>query len=268
MNAVSDNIFLLVIMGMGGTLLLVVSFIVLQMRNQNKLMREREMQQEKEIEHQKSLLAAIIQSQEGERKRIGQDLHDDVGAALSSLRLKIDMLKADELKADDFKAFASAYKQSIDHIITDVRHISHNLSPPRLALFGLNAALEDLTDIIPRSGLKLSLNNNAADVIAKLDITVATALYRIFEELIHNTIKHAAASSVFIELYRNDNSLVVDYQDDGIGLSSGANAKAGMGMQNMESRLTMIGATYQLGEENKKGFSIRITHVLTDGHAG
>jgi signal transduction histidine kinase len=238
MNAVADNIYLLVLAGMGGAIFLVVAFVFLYMRNQNKLLVQRELQQQAEIEHQKSLLAAVIQSQEGERKRIGQDLHDDVGAALSNLRLTMDMVDAGIITTDSFKKFASSYKQSIDHIITDVRHISHNLSPPRLSLFGLNAALEDLTDVIPRSGIKLALDNNAADILAVLDITIATTLYRVFEELIHNTIKHAAANHIFITLSVENKLLTIDYKDDGIGLpmDDGKKIIKGMGMQNIESR--------------------------------
>ena len=265
MNAAADNIYLLVIAGMGGAVFLVVAFIVLHMRNQNKLLVQRELLQQAEIEHQKSLLSAVIRSQETERKRIGQDLHDDVGAALSNLRLTIDMFDSNTITPDNFKKFALNYKQSIDHIITDVRHISHNLSPPRLSLFGLNAALEDLADIIPRSGLKLSLKNKATDVLAKLDITIATTLYRVFEELIHNTIKHAAASSITIDIAYADDTLTVIYKDDGIGLplNNGNIQMKGMGMQNIESRLNMINAAYQLAEAGHKGFSINITYTLT-----
>ncbi|GAB3936531.1 sensor histidine kinase [Mucilaginibacter myungsuensis] len=262
MSAVTDNIFFLVFAGTGGAFLLVIAFIALHMRNQNHLLQEREMAQEKEIEHQKNLLSTVIRSQEAERKRIGQDLHDDVGAALSRLRLKVDMFNAADITPMDFKAFAQSCKQEIDHIVTDVRHISHNLSPPRLALFGLNAALEDLTDVIPRSGLKLLLDNQAMDTIGHLDLTIATALYRIFEELIQNTIKHAAASSIRINIYTEAGKLVLGYADDGIGLNSADPKKAGMGMQNMESRLSMINATYRLGEADQRGFSIHITCPL------
>jgi len=262
MNAVSDNIFLLVIGGMGGAILLVVLFIALHMRNQNRLLLERELMQEKEIEHQKSLLATVIQSQEAERRRIGQDLHDDVGAALSRLRLTVDMLNANTITPENFKTFSASCKQEIDHIITDVRHISHNLSPPRLALFGFNAALEDLTDIIPRSGIKLTLDNSAMDIMPNLDITVTTALYRIFEELVNNTIKHAAANAITIKLYPESGYLIMNYSDNGIGLKSSGSGKAGMGMQNMESRLSMINASYELGPQDTKGFSINIKYTL------
>lgn len=263
MKDAADNILLFLIGGTGAAFLLVILFIALHMRNQNRLLQEREMAQEKEIEHQKALLSTVIRSQEDERRRIGQDLHDDVGAALSRLRLKVDMQNAGAITPQEFKAFAISCKTEIDHIITDVRHISHNLSPPRLALFGLNAALEDLTDIIPRSGLKLVLDNQAMDTITQLDISVATALYRIFEELIHNTVKHAAASTVTIKIMLNEGKLVIDYADNGIGLRSADPKKAGMGMQNMESRLNMINAGYRLGPADQRGFSINIVHVLS-----
>lgn len=262
MNAVADNIFILVAGGMGGAVLLVIAFIALHMRNQNKLLQERELQQQTEIEHQKSLLSAVIQSQETERKRIGQDLHDDVGAGLSNLRLTLDMLDHNTITPEGFKKFAAAYKQSIDHVITDVRHISHNLSPPRLSLFGLSAALEDLTDIIPRSGIKLNLANQATEVITGLDITVTTTLYRVFEELINNTIKHAAASHIAIKLSADVKTLLIEYNDDGIGLQLNGKLNKGMGMQNIESRLNMINAGYEISSATNSGFHITISYSL------
>lgn len=264
MNAVTDNIYLLVTAGMGGAILLVIAFVVLHMRNQNRLLLQRELLQQAEIDHQKSLLSAVIQSQEAERKRIGQDLHDDVGAALSNLRLTIDMFDHNNITPEAFKKFSLTYKQSIDHIITEVRHISHNLSPPRLTLFGLNAALEDLADIIPRSGLKLVFKNNAVDSLAKLPVTVATTLYRVFEELIHNTIKHAAANCIFITLNQENETLLIEYKDDGIGLQMDKVKKTvkGMGMQNLESRLNMINALFEIGDGGQQGFCIIITYNL------
>jgi signal transduction histidine kinase len=93
MQNTTDNIYILVILGMAGTFLLVVSFIFFSMRNQNKLLRQRQHFQQAQIEHQKELLRAVIESQEAERKRIGQDLHDDVGTTVSGLRLLIEMFK-------------------------------------------------------------------------------------------------------------------------------------------------------------------------------
>jgi len=90
MQVSPDNIYILITLGMAGTLILVSSFILYSIRNQNKLLRQREQFQQAELAHQKELLGAVIASQEAERKRIGQDLHDDVGTTLSGLRLLIE----------------------------------------------------------------------------------------------------------------------------------------------------------------------------------
>lgn len=265
MNVTTDNIYVLVIAGMVSAFLLVMGFILLHVRGQNKLLQQRELLQKAEIEHQKSLLSAVIQSQETERKRIGRDLHDDVGSALANLRLTIDMFKANKLPSpEDLNQFSAVCKNAIDRIITDVRHISHNLSPPRLTLFGLNSALEDLVDIIPRSGLKLVLVNPTPEILGKLDITAATTLYRVFEELIHNTIKHAAAAHIYITIGQDAGTLTIGYRDDGVGIHTAGERKTkkGMGMQNIESRLNMIKAVYEISEIGQPGFTISIKYTL------
>ena len=90
-----------------------------------------------ELHHSEQLLHATLLSQEEERKRIGRDLHDDVGASLSNLK----MIMAQAVEAT---AHTPAYKPLIDNIITTVRNISHSLSPPGLALFGLENTLHEL----------------------------------------------------------------------------------------------------------------------------
>jgi signal transduction histidine kinase len=125
MQNTTDNIYILVILGMGGTFLLVVSFILFSIRNQNKLLRQRQHFQQAQIDHQKELLRAVIESQEAERKRIGQDLHDDVGTTVSGLRLLIEMFKpGDDVKAHE--DFTQSTKTIIDKVVKDVRNISHN----------------------------------------------------------------------------------------------------------------------------------------------
>src|SRR5687767_11363040 len=89
MQEVADNIYLLLIIGMFGTVLLVVIFILINIRSKNKLLRQQRKTQEAALQHQKDLLHATINSQEEERKRIGSDLHDEVGSALSTLRMYI-----------------------------------------------------------------------------------------------------------------------------------------------------------------------------------
>ena len=256
-----DNIYILVILGMVGSFLMVGSLILLYVRNQNKILKQRQQLQFKEIEHQKELLQAIIESQETERKRIGQDLHDDVGTALSSLRLTIEMFKPAS-EEDNNNKHVKLSKEIIDKVIRDVRYISHNLSPPTLSYYGLAAAIEEKASFINNSGqLTISLINNAEQVLKVISLPASVALYRVLEELINNTIKHAGATQSIIKIAAADNALLIAYSDNGKGMDASA-VVVGMGMQNIESRLTVINADYVIDTAAGQGFRVNITYPL------
>src|ERR1700743_1722640 len=185
-----DNIFVLVALATCGTFLMVTSFLAIYIRNQKKLLKQRQQLQQAELTHQKELLQAVIESQEEERKRIGRDLHDDVGTAISSLRLIIEMFKPVN-KDNEYHRFIESSKKIIDKMMTDVRNISHNLSPVTLTYYGLGVAVEELCTIISQSGtLEVTLTNNAEALLEKLNLSASIALYRVLAELLNNTIKH------------------------------------------------------------------------------
>ncbi|GGH15814.1 hypothetical protein GCM10007352_24820 [Mucilaginibacter phyllosphaerae] len=245
---------------MGGTFLLVASFIFFSIRNQNRLLKQRQQFQQAQIAHQKELLKAVIESQEAERKRIGQDLHDDVGTTASGLRLLIEMFKPTGGEDKNHQDFKQSSKTIIDKIVKDVRNISHNLSPTTLRYYGLIAAVTEHCTIINQSGkLEISLTNNAERELDQLHLNTATALYRVLEELLNNTIKHSGASKANIGLVTDTQNLHITYADNGKGLPTDTETvKKGMGMQNIESRLLNINATYSLEPYSGKGFRIKI----------
>jgi signal transduction histidine kinase len=256
---VGDNIYLLVIMCTGGIALLVISFVILFIRNQNKLLKQRENSHQTAMDHQKKLLHAVIHSQEEERKRIGQDLHDEVGGSLSNLRMLINRLNNNAGEPDNVPP-AQVYKQLIDKIIDDVRNISHNLSPPGLELFGFSEALEELKDIISKAhGSLISITNHAVISTDTLPKHVALALIRVLQELVTNTLKHAKANHIGISLFMKSDLLSIHYTDNGIGYDNrDKNLKKGMGVQNIESRLMMINARYSVKTSVGNGFSMFI----------
>ena len=259
MQAVTENIYMLVLLGMIGMMLLVVAFILINSRGQNKMLRQRQQMQQAELAHQKDLLHTVIDSQEAERKRIGQDLHDDVGTALSSLRMTIEMLHAGQAAAEEEK-YVSLSKDIIDKVIKDVRHISHNLSPPMLSYYGLVPAIEEKCAFINQSGqLKIELIDEAGQALQQPAFEVLLAFYRVLEELINNTIKHAGATKGAIKFStENATGIVIDYIDNGKGIGKNLKKK-GMGLQNIESRLTVVGANYTIAAEGE-GFNMLITY--------
>jgi len=250
MQKVTDNIFLLVLFAMVGTFILVAAFIFFFLKYQRNISRQKEALQKAELEHGEQLLNATLLSQEEERKRIGRDLHDDVGASLSNLKM---------IMAQNTDITSDKHKPLIDNIITTVRNISHSLSPPGLDLFGLEFTLQELLDTFNTSGgIQVHFENETGKKIDALGEKTALALYRVIQELLSNTIKHAHAKNVFIKFFIANNSIAVTYQDDGKGLSAGNDKKTGMGMQNIEARLKMIQASFTLCTPETKGFFITI----------
>ncbi|HEK21082.1 MULTISPECIES: sensor histidine kinase [unclassified Mucilaginibacter] len=260
----NDNTAVLIILAMLGVFLAVGTFIIYSIRNQNKLLRQRQEFQKAQLAHQKELLKATIESQENERKRIGQDLHDDVGTTISGLRLLIEMFKPAHPDDDNLKEFTQTSKSIIDKIVKDVRNISHNLSPTTLRYYGLPAAITEHCTIINQSGkLSITFDNQAEAELQALHITVATALYRVLEELLNNTIKHSGANRATIGIKKLENNIVINYNDNGKGITISHDIfKKGMGMQNIESRLLNIDAIYSIQPYNGQGFGIEITYPL------
>lgn len=247
----TDNIYILLLLGMTGMTLLACAVILFYIRNQKRLQRQREA----EIRYQKELTYAVIQSQETERKRIGRDLHDDVGSALSNLKLFTVQLQSHRPEAIElYKAFRS----QVDVILDKVRSISHILSPAELEMFGLEESIEELCLTIHRTGaLEVTFDNQAADGLKKLSYERALALYRVLQELFTNTVKHAGATGVSVSISRGDGLLRCTYRDNGRGLGK-VRAGNGIGMRNIESRLSMIGARYHLQDPAEGGFGIWI----------
>lgn len=257
MQKVADNIYLLLIIGMFGTVLLVTIFILINIRNRNKLLRQQRKAQETALQHQKELLHATINSQEEERKRIGSDLHDEVGSALSTLRMYIQKF-TDEPDAGKTSEFGIKSRSMIDSIITNTRNISHDLSPITGGAYGLSDALEDHCDQVNEAGrVAVSLSIANETVLNQLNHNHALALYRVVRELMKNTVTHAEAKHIAIDFKDNDGQLYLNYKDDGKGMDKTTRQK-GMGMNNIESRLGMIGASYEIHTGPGRGFEIAI----------
>lgn len=256
MQKITDNIFLLVLMAMAGTVIMAASFIFFFLRYQRNIAKQKEAMQQAALEHNEQLLNTTLLSQEEERKRIGRDLHDDVGAALSNLKMII---------AQGGENNTERQKPLIDNIISTVRNISHSLSPPGLDLFGLEFTLQEWFDSFNNgSHLQVHFTNTIGPAIDQIDKQSALALFRVIQELLSNTLKHAAAKNVRIDFFSAGNVTGVTYTDDGKGFTNIAKKKSGMGMQNIEARLKMIGATFDIQTEPGKGFTIKIVLPATE----
>ena len=258
------NIYILIIISVAGVSLIIIGFILLQVRNQHRLLQQQKELAVAELAHQKKLLEAEITSQETERLRIGKDLHDEVGSVLSSLRLLIEGHTEKNQSIAAVAEFDTRSKKIIDRVINNVRQISHNLSPRISGDFGFYDAISELGDTVNNSGaISLALDFNERNTVLTINNTTAMAIYRVVAELINNTIKHAKATAIYITITIKENNMEISYADDGIGfLFSSDKTSKGMGLQNIESRLNMVHAKWWLPASDKKGFNIAISVSL------
>jgi signal transduction histidine kinase len=241
-------------------ILILSIYFYTQKAKRNKLLAAQKMQ-EAEITHQKDLLESVITSQEAERKRIGMDLHDEVGAALSTLRIKIEQHAGEATTAP---AVTENYKSDIDKIIANMRNISHALSPRIAGNFGFYDAVHELADGVNRSGtinMQIHFDENNLPVFANEQAPMA--LYRVIAELVNNTLKHARAQNIQLTVAVADDTMQMAYSDDGIGMAQNPGTAArGMGMQNIESRLGIIGATWAVQQPEAGGYGVAISVPL------
>lgn len=251
-----DSIYLLVFYSVLGIFVLITFFLLLYIKGQNLIWKQKRALQDSQIQQQKDLLNAVIESQEIERKRIGEDLHDEIGGTLSAIKLMLNVSKDQENRQEVLRSA----RQLIDKTIGSVRHIAHDLSPPGLSMFGLYTTIETFADAINRSGdIEIEIVHNPLVEKRFLEERTELALYRVITQLIANTLKHANATKITIQFNPSASKLLIDYSDNGVGFDLSILTKHhGIGVQNIKSRLQMIDANFELESSADRGFRMLI----------
>ena len=201
------------------------------------------------IRLQKERIHAEITMQEMERKRIANDLHDSLGPLLSTAKLYIHSIS---VSSDEDKQLLDRAGTYIDETITGLREISYNLVPGSLSRNGLTEALKEY---INRLNTARVLN---IELIIDGPISVAKEnevhLFRIIQEIIHNTVKHAKATNLQLKFTRDEGDQLIVITDDGIGFDpAGIRKSGGLGLKSIESRCEMLNASMQLISAKGKG---------------
>ena len=208
-------------------------------------------QQRRNLELHRLNILAEITTLEKERTRIAADLHDELGPLLSAIKFKINSV--DTVDAEDQFQLEKA-STHIDDLITRLREIAGNLMPSVLLRKGLVAALHQFVDNVARSNLQITLNHpTLPDMAQEKSINI----YRIVQEITHNTIKHARATHLVIELSLNGQTLVLKTEDNGVGFdySNKSKENTGLGLRNLKSRAEIMGGTFAVESKSGKGTS-------------
>jgi signal transduction histidine kinase len=208
---------------------------------------------------EKRVLNAIIQTEEKERRRLAKDLHDGLGPLLSTVKMAVSSLTQIENDAKS-KEIIENSDLVITEAIRSLKEISNNLSPHVLDNFGLASAIRSFSGKISSTkAIKISFNSNMQD--DRLEYNTEVVLYRVVCELINNTIKHAKAKNIEIELTRHNKILTMVYKDDGQGFDVKSvlyGHTEGMGYENILSRVKSIKGIINVESDNEIGIKVLI----------
>ncbi|MCE7993435.1 MAG: sensor histidine kinase [Roseivirga sp.] len=243
----------LLLAGMLGMFLLALGVVFFFLAYQRRIIKQQKEHQAKEAEYQQQLMRANLLSQEKERNRIGKDLHDGVGAMLSTSKLYFRHLEQDG-NPEKFQELKEKAMDLLEETMTSVRRVSHDLKPVVLERLGLVEAIANMADQLSESGaIKVCFKNSWR---GQMDKEYELNWFRIVQELLNNTIKHSGATEVYMELFGDQEQVQFSYHDNGVGLTNKSTAKAGLGMQNIVSRLSLMQGELRYGENQENGISL------------
>ncbi len=205
-----------------------------------------------EQEGRRNLLKATIEGQELERKSIAENLHDDIGPLLSSLKLQVRNLVYDP-------PTQKVFLDTIDLAVGEIRRVLQKLSPLVFEELGLNESVRHICNEFKKLS-KLALVLKWDDTIeASLDREKKLAIFRIIQEALNNILKHAHATDVeIIALMKGDGDWQIDITDNGIGIQLDAGKQIGLGMSSMLARAESMNAKLIFTSKGK-GASLVLT---------
>ena len=238
-------------------LLIISVLIFVNYRHKQKLQLQRI--REMETQHQLTATEAVLKGEEQERARLAKDLHDGLGGMLSGIKYSFNTMKGNLIMTPEN---ALAFERSMDMLdssIKEMRRVAHNMMPEALVKFGLDTAMKDFCNEISNSGaLQVSYHSIGMENEA-IDQTTAITIYRIVQELINNSIKHAAARSAIVQLTKEGDQLSITVEDDGKGFDTSLlNLSRGIGWSNIQNRVEFLKGKLDVNSQAEKGTSVLI----------
>jgi signal transduction histidine kinase len=226
-------------------------------------------EQDKELETQKNLtllkeqelttINAMVDGQEKERKRIAEDLHDNLGSVLATLKLHFENLKMNrEKKKINQETLFDKTENLIDEAYLKVRRIAHAKNAGVIANQGLLVAVQMMAEKISSADkIKIEVIDFGLD--KRLENSLEITIFRIIQELLTNVMKHAAAKNATINISLYDKNLNIIIEDNGKGFDfKKVNLKDGMGISSIKTRIEHLDGTFNVDSTIGKGSSIII----------
>lgn len=214
---------------------------------------------EKEVIYRRHLARTVLDTQENERKKLAEELHDNVNQLLGVVKLYIEHAIADDAIRDSLLKKSNEY---IDKVIEELRNLTRNLAPPLLAELGLEQSLISIAETIEEvQPINIRIDIENIDE-ASLQDGQKLMLYRIVQEQLNNVVKHANAANVTVHLEQIENKVSLVITDDGRGTDLSTDQGQGMGLRNIRNRIELYQGTVAMDSAPGKGFVLDVAFEI------
>lgn len=240
----------LIVLGSFGLLIMAGSVIFFVILYQRRVLQNKVQVQQMHVVHQEQMLHATLRSQEEERSRLGTELHDSVGAMLSTIKMSLQLA----LRNNSVENISPALDQ-MDDTIRQVRSISHQMMPVVLKKYGLQRAIEEICMQVNRGGaIRARFTAGAQpDWTTEQELMV----FRIIQELVNNSIKHSGASAITIELKGVTTRYELRFCDNGVGFpASILENTSGIGLWNIKNRAQVLHSEVSFSNHQNGGAQV------------
>jgi signal transduction histidine kinase len=195
---------------------------------------------QQKLQNQKEIADAYIDGEEKERSRISQELHDGIGQDLIVLKRKL----SKHTQIDDLK--------QIEKISDDLRSLSHKLMPTSLKMLGLATSIEQACESLMQS-CDIQFTHKIEGMNERVNEKIELSLFRVFQELTQNIIKHSNAKNVYVHLTKKSKYIMLLVEDDGSGFNKSQVNHNGIGLSNIQNRIDMLNGSIQWESDNNEG---------------
>lgn len=197
------------------------------------------------------ILTAVLRTEEKTRANFSKELHDGLGPLLSSAKISLSALSHSDMTAEQRDIFNNTL-YVVDEALRSLREISNNLSPHALTDFGLARGIQIFVDkAAALHKVKISFATNLRG--ERYDPDIEVIMYRVVCELITNTLKHSGCSEIRLSLSVAGDTLELQYSDNGRGFDPQAMMDCGMGLSNINSRVSSLNGTFDIRSSKGRG---------------
>ena len=226
--------------------------------SRKKIIKQKLDKKDLEIEFQKEMLHAVLFTQEEERKRIAQDLHDDISSKLNVVSLNSHLLRTPNLSESELLKITDNIVELTQKALENSRRIAHDLLPPVLEKFGLHSGIEELVaDYNTTKVVYVTYQNDSR--FDELSFDNQLHVFRILQELLNNAVRHGKSKNIFIKVIDKNSTKKLTFTDDGVGFNiNDDRVRKGIGIKNIESRVDYLNASIDITSTINKGTTVII----------